>query len=72
MLDAYNPVTPSQHEKRANWPTAQIQKYLKKYTAPIVPGKCSAHRRKKIKFLQNTLVKREKAEALILNNLIPF
>lgn len=54
------------HDKWADWTTLEIRRYLKKYTAPIVPGKCSSHRRKKIKFFQNLLVQREKAERLIL------
>ena len=54
--------------KWATWTTAEIRKYLGKYTEQGAPGKCSAHRRKKIRFLQNTLRQREKAERLILGH----
>lgn len=52
--------------KWATWTTAEIRKYLGKYTEQNAPGKCSSHRRKKIKLLKNTLRQREKAERLIL------
>lgn len=52
--------------KWATRTTAEIRKYLSKYTEQNAPGKCSSHRRKKIKFLQNTIRQREKAERLIL------
>ena len=52
--------------KWAAWTTPEIRKYLGKYTEQNAPGKCSSHRRKKIRFLQNTLRQREKAERLIL------
>lgn len=52
--------------KWTTWTTAEIRKYLGKYTEQNAPGKCSSHRRKKIRFLQNTLRQREKAERLIL------
>ena len=51
------------------WTTAEIRKYLGKYTEQNAPGKCSSHRRKKIRFLQNTLRQREKAERLILGRM---
>ena len=55
------------HAKWAAWTTQEIRRYLKKYgQGSIVPGRCSNHRRKKIKFLQNLLAQREKAERLIL------
>lgn len=54
------------HDKWAEWTTQEIKRYLKKHTSPVVPGRCSNHRRKKIKFLQNLLAQREKAERLIL------
>lgn len=55
------------HDKWNDWTTLDIRRYLKKYgTGSIVPGRCSNHRRKKIKFLQNLLAQREKAERLIL------
>ena len=54
--------------KWATWTTAEIRKYLGKYTEQSAPGKCSSHRRKKIRFLQNTLRQREKAERLILGH----
>lgn len=54
------------HNKWEIAPTAEIQKYLKKYSgSSIVPGKCSTRRRKKIKFLQSILQRREKALRLI-------
>ena len=55
--------------KWATWTTAEIRKYLGKYTEQNAPGKCSSHRRKKIKFLRNTLRQREKAERLILGRM---
>jgi hypothetical protein len=55
------------HDKWNDWTTQEIQRYLKKYgKGSIVPGRCSNHRRKKIKYLQHLLAKREKAERLIL------
>lgn len=55
------------HDKWNAWSTTEIRRYLKKYdSSSIVPGRCSSHRRKKIKFLQNLLAQREKAERLIL------
>ena len=66
MLAILDDLYTTQHQKWANWTTKEIKKYLNKYTAPIVPGKCSNHRRKKIKFLRNLLAQREKAERLIL------
>ena len=52
--------------KWGTWTTAEIREYLGKYTEQNAPGKCSAHRRKKIRFFQNTLRQRDKAERLIL------
>ena len=52
--------------KWATWTTAEIRKYLGKYTEQNAPGKCSSHRRKKIKFLKNLLAQCDKAERLIL------
>ena len=55
------------HDKWAAWSSDEINRYIKKYGhSSIVPGRCSNHRRKKIKFLQNLLVQRKKAERLIL------
>jgi hypothetical protein len=40
------------HDKWNDWTTQEIQRYLKKYgKGSIVPGRCSNHRRKKIKYL---------------------
>ena len=55
--------------KCAAWTTAEIRKYLGKYTEQNAPGKCSSHRRKKIRYLQKTLNQREKAERLLLAGL---
>ena len=55
------------HAKWAAWTTQEIRHYLKKYGQDYtIPGQGSYHRRKKIKFLKNLLVQREKAERLIL------
>lgn len=52
--------------KWAAWDTQQIIKYLGKYTEQSAPGKCSAHRRKKIRTLQTILKQRKKTERLLL------
>ena len=62
--------TQRSHDKWNAWTTPEIHSYLKKYgNRSSAPGRCSNHRRKKLKFLQNTLNQREKAERLILNSL---
>lgn len=48
------------------WTTTEIRRYLKKYgKGSIVPGRCSNHRRKKIKTFQKILDRREQAMRLI-------
>jgi hypothetical protein len=53
------------HDKWAQLPTEDIHRYVEKYESSGAPGKCSARRRKKIKFFQNVLNKRRQAERLL-------
>ena len=55
----------SSHEKWGLLSSEDIHKYLDKYTPLNAVGKCSSRRRKKIKFLQKTIHRREKALRLI-------
>lgn len=54
------------HSKWALLPTEEISRYIREYQDANAPGKTSARRRKKIRYFQSLLRKRDQAERLIL------
>ena len=53
------------HEVWEGLSSKEVRQYINKYHQSHAPGKCSSRRRKKIKYLQNILHRRDKAMHLL-------